>query len=396
MATVFLLLIYLTFISLGLPDSLLGAAWPVMRGDFGASLDTAGAISFIVTAGTIVSSLLSDKLVRRFGTGRVTAVSVLATALALLASSFSGSVWLLMAIAVPLGLGAGAVDSVLNNYVALHYQPRHMSWLHSFWGIGAFSGPLIMGLFLQTGGSWRGGYRAIGIIQLVVSALLLVSLPMWQKRESVLGGAEKTATANSGGTAKNGGSALRIPGVPFALITFFFYCAVELSVGLWGSSFLVESRGFAAPVAATAISMYYGGITLGRIVSGFLTLRFSGTQLIRAGVVPIIVGGVLLCLPVHPYAALAALLLVGLGCAPVYPSMIHETPSRFGAANSQKIIGWQMASAYTGSTLMPPVIGFVAARLGTGVLPIFVLVFGLALLLFSECITKAVRPTGAC
>ena len=386
MATLFLLLIYLSFISLGLPDSILGAVWPVMRGDFGAPLDAAGAISFIVTAGTIVSSLLSERLSRRFGTGKVTAVSVLATALALLANSAADSIWLLMLIAVPLGLGAGAVDSVLNNYVALHYQPRHMSWLHSFWGIGAFGGPLIMGAVLQSGNSWRGGYRIIGVIQLAVSALLFLSLPLWRRQE---GPPLAKKVAPAGTIPQKGTAALRIPGVPFALITFFIYCALELSVGLWGSSFLAEARGFSAAAAAGAVSVYYAGITAGRFLSGFLTIKFKGAQLIRAGVALILVAGALMLVP-GEIPALAAMLLVGLGCAPIYPSMIHETPARFGAENSQKIIGLQMASAYTGSTLMPPLIGVVAQRVGAGVLPIFVLALGGALLVASEAISRAV------
>lgn len=391
MATLFLMLIYLSFISLGLPDSILGSAWPVMQVYFDTGLNTAGVISFVVTAGTIVSSLLSGKLVRRFGTGKVTVASVLATALALLGYSISGAVWQLMAFAVPLGLGAGAVDSVLNNYVALHYKPRHMSWLHSFWGLGAFGGPIIMGLFLQNNGNWQGGYQSIGFIQLGVCALLFLFLPMWKQRESPTAFApEETTKAHKNKKQK----VIAIPGVVFALITFFFYCSLELSMGLWGSSFLVKSRGFRPEVAATAVSVYYGGITVGRILTGFLTIKLTGGQLIRAGAATAVLGGLLMFLPFGPFFSVVAMLFVGLGCAPVYPSMIHETPARFGAENSQEIIGLQMASAYAGSTLMPIIIGFVAARLGTGVLPVFVLIFSLAVLGFSQQITKTIKKAG--
>ncbi|MDR1949786.1 MAG: MFS transporter [Spirochaetaceae bacterium] len=400
MATVFLVLIYIAFISLGLPDSLLGTAWPVMRLELGASLDRAGILAFIISGGTIISSLSSGRVVGRFGTGKVTAFSVLLTASALLGSSFSPSVWWLALMAVPLGLGAGAVDAALNNYVALHYAARHMSWLHCFWGVGALSGPLIIGNFLRRGDNWRGAYFFLALVQFGVSLLLLISLPLWKAYGS---GPQKTAgdspakpstgpaaEAAPAATSPGRDGILRIPGVAQALITFFLYCGTEYTVGLWGASFLSEFRGFSKAAAASAISMYFIGITAGRFLTGFLTLRFSGVELIRTGLGIITAGAVLLLLPLPGPFALAALLLIGFGCSPVYPSMIQLTPKRFGPENSPRVIGLQMACAYSGSTLLPPLAGFIAAHTTMRIIPVFLVCYGLAMIFMSEQINRKV------
>jgi fucose permease len=383
-AAIFLGLIYLTFISLGLPDSLLGAAWPVMRVDFGASLDTAGLLFFIISGGTIVSSLSAGWVVGRFGPGKVTALSVLCTASALVGASFSPSIGRLALMALPLGLGGGAVDAALNNYVALHYTPRHMSWLHCFWGVGAFTGPLIIGRYLGQGDNWRGAYLTLGIIQGLISLLLLLSLPLWRVQNQAQSPQSQSAhkAASPQGNAKGG--VLRIPGVIQALITFFIYCAAEYTLGLWGASFLTELRDFSKPDAARAISLYFAGITIGRFITGFLTFRFTGIQLIRSGLWVITSGAALLLLPLPNPAPLLALLLIGLGCAPIYPSMIHLTPERFGPENSPKIIGLQMACAYSGSTLVPPLVGFIAAHTAMTVIPLCLVCYGIAMLFMSE------------
>ncbi|MDL2327084.1 MFS transporter [Ruminococcaceae bacterium OttesenSCG-928-A11] len=393
MATLFLLLIYLSFISLGLPDSLLGSAWPVMRIDLGAGLDQAGLVSVVITAGTILSSLLCEKVIRRFGTGKVTAASVLATAVALLFASFGGSLPWLMVAAVPLGLGAGAVDAGLNNYMALHYKSRHMNWMHCFWGVGAFIGPLIMGAFLAQNGNWRGGYRAVGLIQLGVAALLFLSLPLWKTMNTGSAG-EKAAEsvgveALPGGAPPEGTGAFRLPGVKTALATFTLYCAVEYAIGLWGASFLVDIRGFTEPNAANALSLFYIGIAAGRFLAGIISAKISSKTLIRLSILVVTAAALLLLVPMGGVLPPAALLLLGLGCAPIFPTMIHETPNRFGAAYSQKIIGWQMASAYLGSTLVPPVTGFIAARTGLGILPVLLVVFSGGMLLCTEHVNRA-------
>ena len=389
MATFFLLLIYLTFISLGLPDPLLGAAWPVMRTDLGAGLEAAGVISMIICAGTIVSSLASERMTARFGTGTVTAVSVLATAAALLGFGLTPSYWWLLALAVPLGLGAGAVDVALNNFVALHYQARHMSWLHSFWGVGAFAGPMIMAVWLQAEGGWRGGYLTIGTIQLAVSLLLLATLGLWKR----YGGASGRILLSRESVRKDVPKLppLRIPGVMFALLVFLLYCAVEYSAGLWSSSYLVEMRGFSKTWAARGTAGFYAGITVGRFLNGFLASRYPGRLLIRCGALVVLGGAVLIALPLSGTVAFTGLILVGLGCAPIFPCMIHETPRRFGGVNSPSVIGLQMAMAYSGSMLFPPLLGVAAGRFGLGIFPFALLFLGLLMLVFSEAITLAVN-----
>lgn len=378
MATVLLLVIYIAAISLGLPDSVLGSAWPVMWPDLGVGLSAAGLISMIVAGGTMVSSLVSERVIRRFGVGPVTVVSVGATAAALLGYSFAPSYVFLVALAVPLGLGAGAVDAALNNYTAVHYEARHINWMHSFWGVGAFLGPVIMAGFLEGGGGWRGGYRVLSFIQLGVFALLVAALPLWGKNASPL------AKAAAQEDAAGGRPVIRRPGVVMALLTFTCYCSVESGTGLWCSSFLVGQRGFSEAGGALGAAMFYGSITVGRFLSGLLTARLSSTRLIRMGAVLILCGAGALLLPLPPVFCYGAVLLLGLGCAPVYPSMIHETPRRFGVENSQKIIGWQMASAYVGSTFFPPLVGLVAGWAGVWVLPVLLLPVAALLLLCSE------------
>lgn len=390
MATFFLITIYITFISLGLPDSLLGASWPLMRLDFGMPLDSAGIATIIISGGTIISSLFSEKLIRRFGTGKVTAVSVLATAVALFGISFSSSFWFILLLGVPLGLGAGAVDAALNNYVALHYKAYHMSWLHCFWGVGAFCGPLIIAGFIENQ-NWRGGYLTVSILQLAVSALLFVTLPLW-KRQGITPGSDVLPKGSADeAQAPPAGNAFKIPGVPFALLTFLFYCAIEYTVGLWGSSYLAEGRGFTQAAAARGVSLFYIGITVGRALNGFLTIKFKNRTLVRVGIVVVLAGALLFLLPLPPSVSLAALCIMGLGCAPVYPSLIHETPRSFGAANSQKVVGLQMAFAYIGSTFMPPIVGLVARRTTITSIPIFPLVFAAGMLLCSETLNRIVQ-----
>lgn len=392
MATLFLLLIYLAFISLGLPDPMLGAAWPVMRAQMNVGLEGAGWLSMVISSGTIISSLASARVAGRFGTGRVTTASVLATAVALVGYGFAPSYGWLIAFSVPLGLGAGAVDAALNNYVALHYEAKHMSWLHCFWGVGALAGPLVMSVWLDRGGQWRGGYFTVGAIQFFVFLALLFSLPLWGRQNgAALAAKPESPDIPSAPAAGSAGSTLAIPGVKAALATFFMYCAVEWTAGLWAASYLVEIRDFSEIGAARGAAAFFAGITGGRFVNGFLTRHFSGAMLIRAGVLTIIAGGALAALPLPGPAAFMGLVLVGLGCAPVYPSMIHETPRRFGAANSPTIIGWQMATAYAGTTIFPPLLGWIAGRTGLWIFPYALLGVGLAMLLCSEHIERCCR-----
>lgn len=359
MATFFLIIIYITFISLGLPDSLLGASWAVMRADLNADFAVAGIISMVISGGTILSSLLSERILKKFRTGPVVVVSVTMTAAALLGFSISPSVIWLLICAVPLGLGAGSIDTGLNNYVAVNYKPHHMSWLHCFWGIGALGSPLIMAQFIQNGGNWRGGYVFVGVIQFCLAAMLLATLPQWLKREPKSPAPEELPPAGAPTAAS---SVLSIPGVPLALVTFFFYCGIEAITGLWGASYLIESQGLPPATAARWVSFFFIGITAGRFLTGFLTMKLTSKQLIRYGEIIMLASGAMLILPLPRIFSLVGIGLLGFGCGPVFPCMLHETPHRFGLDKSQKIIGIQMASAYTGSTFLPPVFGYIASN----------------------------------
>lgn len=360
-----LAIIYMAFISLGLPDGLLGAAWPSMVPELGAPVSFAGVIFIIISGGTVVSSLLSQRLNLRFGPGKVTAVSVAMTAAALFGFASSRSIWLLCLWAVPYGLGAGSVDACLNNYVAVHYASRHMSWLHCMWGIGASTGPYIMGAVLSAGGHWSSGYRCIGVIQLVLTAVLLLSLPLWKSAGSE-GEGEKAKPLSLG-------EIFAIPGAKPLLLAFFCYCALEQTMGLWAGSYLAMYRGFPAERAAGFAGLFYLGITLGRALNGFLTMGFSDSFLTRAGFAIVALGVAAVLLPLGETAALAGLLLVGLGCAPVYPCIIHATPARFGTERSQAVIGILMAGAYLGNCLMPPLFGLIANYISIGLLPPYLL-----------------------
>ena len=381
MTALLLGVIYLSFISLGLPDSLLGSAWPMMYGAFGVPVSFAGVISVIISLGTIVSSLQSDRLTRALGTGKVTALSVGLTALALFGFSVSSSFWMLCLWAIPYGLGAGSVDASLNNYVALHYASRHMSWLHCMWGVGASVGPAIMGYALAGGQGWPMGYRYISLIQIALTAVLLFSLPLWKGRAQAPNGAGE-------GRPMKLHEVLAIPGAKAVMLTFFCYCAVEGTAGLWASSYLVLQRGVAAETAAGFASLFYLGITAGRAASGFLTLKFNDTQMIRIGQVILLTGILALLLPLGQDAALAGFVLLGLGCAPIYPSIIHSTPAHFGAERSQAVIGVQMACAYVGGCVMPPLFGFLASRITVALLPFYLLALALLMVAMHERLVR--------
>ena len=363
-----LVIIYLAFISLGLPDSLLGSAWPAMYQEFSVPVSYAGGISMIISVGTIISSLQSDRLTKKFGTGMVTAVSVLMTATALFGFSVSHSYAALCLWAIPYGLGAGSVDASLNNYVALHYASRHMSWLHCMWGIGASVGPYIMGYALTGGQGWNMGYRYIAILQMILTAVLLFSLPLWNRQKAA--GAEY---GEGGAQSLSLRQVARIPGAKEVMVSFFCYCALEQTAGLWASSYLVLRQGLSAETAAGFASLFFVGITVGRALGGFLTMKLNDTKMIRLGQGIILLGIALLLLPFGNGGVLAGLILVGLGCAPIYPSIIHSTPEHFGADRSQAMIGVQMASAYVGIFVMPPVFGLIANHIGVFLFPFYLL-----------------------
>jgi len=383
MVSILLAIIYLAFISLGLPDALLGAAWPTMCIEFRVPVSFAGIVSVIISAGTIVSSLMSDRMTRRFGTAKVTAFSVAMTALALFGFSVSGSYWMLLLWAIPYGLGAGSVDASINNYVALHYASRHMSWLHCMWGVGASIGPYIMGYALSSGQGWNAGYRYIALMQAGLTAILFLSVPHWKKR-----GTDAAEKNGAGATALSLKEIFALRGAKEILLAFFCYCALEGTAMLWASTYMVHHLGMDEERAASLASLFFIGITAGRALSGFMTYRFNDTNMIRIGQAVILIGVAAMLLPVGEHVILAGLLLVGLGCAPIYPSVIHSTPEHFGEENSQAIIGVQMASAYLGSLLAPPVFGLIANHISASLMPAYLGVILVVMVMMCEQLNR--------
>lgn len=374
-----LALIYIAFISLGLPDSLLGSGWPVMHAALNVPISFMGIVSMIISGGTVISSLLSDRLTRKLGTRVVTVASVFLTAVALLGFSVSSRFWMLVVFAIPYGLGAGAIDAALNNYVALHYTSRHMSWLHCFWGVGTIVSPFVMSYAL-THSVWNNGYRIVGFIQLGIALLLLVTLPVWN--------VNRQKAEESGKTVGLLG-ALRIRGVPTLLLSFFAYCAAEATAMGWASTYMVEVKGVGPESAARFASLFYIGITAGRFLSGFVTNRLGDRNMIRLGTCVLSCGILLLLLPTaEPAVTFAGFIVIGFGCAPIYPCIIHSTPDNFGAENSGAIIGIQMASAYAGSTFMPPLYGFLGNHVSFRILPAYLAAFVILMIVMAEATFK--------
>lgn len=368
MFQILLIIIYLSFISLGLPDSLLGSAWPMMYREFSVPVSYVGIISMIIAIGTVVSSLQSDKLTKRFGTGVITVYSVAMTAIALFGFSISHSYLELCLWAIPYGLGAGSVDASLNNYVALHFANKHMNWLHCMWGVGASLGPYIMGYTLSSGNSWNKGYLYISIIQFIITSVLLFSLPLWKTKKN---DKEKEECTQKPLSLKE---IINIAGVKEIMITFFCYCAIEQTTGLWASTYLVLHENIANDIAASYASLFFIGITIGRLVSGFISIKLDDNKMIRLGQILVLIGIILIVLPLSSIVSLLGLIIIGLGCAPIYPSIIHSTPNNFGEDNSQAVIGVQMASAYVGTALMPPLFGLIANNINIALLPLFLLI----------------------
>ena len=378
MASLLIIVIYFAFISLGLPDSLFGSAWPAMYGGFGVPVSYAGIISIIGVGGTIVSSLVSARVIRRYGTGIVTTVSVALTAVAIFGYSISNSFWMMCLFSIPYGLGAGTVDVALNNFVALHYKSRHINWLHCFWGIGATAGPYIMGVFLMGGRTWNVGYQAIGFIQTALVVGLIVTLPLWRKSND--GPAEPEVKGVSFGFRKG----LRLPGAVPLFSAFFCYCAVEGTAGFWASSYMVLNRGISPDLAAKMASLFYLGITGGRFLSGFISIKLDNRRMVQVGEAIATLGILLLFLPLGNTMLYVGLTLIGLGFAPIYPSLLHETPVNFGRENSELLMGMQMASAYTGATILPPLFGVIAQKFSIGLYPVYMLVLLVAMIWLTE------------
>jgi fucose permease len=353
-----------------------------MQLEWGLPLDAVGLVSIFITGSTIISSLLSGRIIRALGTGKVIFISCLMTGAALLGMSYTPSYLWLIPLAIPLGFGAGSVDTALNNYVALHFKAHHMNWLHSFWGVGATLGPLIMANTLSSNGSWRYGYRTISMIQLSLAALLFISLPLWLKHHNPSNTSVSDSTEKRTKPIKQ--PVFRIKGIKYALATFLFYCTIELSVGLWGSSYLIEVKHITIEKAASWVAMYYAGITAGRFISGFVSFKLNNTQMIRIGVSLTLFGIVLLLLPLPRFLLFTAFILIGLGLSPIFPAMIHETPRRFGSEQSQDIIGYQMAFAYIGTAFLPPLFGILVKHTTMNIFPVYLLSSSIAMILCTE------------
>ena len=367
MFNLILALTYICFISLGLPDSLLGSAWPVMQVQMSVPVSYAGIVSMIICLGTVLSSLMSSVMIRKLGIGKIISISVLMTAVALFGFSVSSQYWMLLLWAIPYGLGAGCVDSVLNNYAALHFKSNHMSWLHCSWGIGASISPYIMSFALVKLDNWNYGYLIVAVLQFVLSFFSFKSIPLW--KDSV---AEDEHKIESKTLSVR--QILEIPGAVVCFATFFGYCAVELTASFWASSYLVQTRGVSPEVASGCASLFYIGLTVGRAINGFLAMRFSDRTLIRLGLGIIFVGIMLAFIEAHAMFAYAGFAVIGLGCAPVYPCIIHMTPDLFGKDKSQAIIGVQIAFAYLGFCTMPPLFGLIANHISIKLLPAYLLV----------------------
>ncbi len=380
MFSLLLSIIYLTFISLGLPDAVLGSSWPIMYEEFNVPISYAGILSISINLCTIISSLFAGRLLKKFGTGLLTAISVTITAFALLGFSFSSSFFIIWIFTIPYGLGAGAIDASINNYAAVNYSAKHMNWLHSFWGVGATLGPIIMGLTLSNNFSWNSGYVALFIVQITLSIILFFSLPLWgeSKKIEVLE-EEKSYEIKE---------LLKLKGAKEILIAFFCYCSLEVGTGLWSSTYLVLEKNLSKELSATLGSLFFLGITIGRFISGFLSTKVNSKNMIRLGEFLAFIGILLLALFSNYIFACVGLILIGLGCAPIYPSIIHETPKRFGKYASASMVGLQMACAYSGSTIAPPIIGFITENFGINLFPLLLLLILLIMSTLTEISNK--------
>lgn len=398
--TFLLVVIYVAFIGLGLPDTILGAAWPLMQEDLNAPLSAAGLLSIIVSIGTIISSLITPTLIRKLGTGKLVAFSICCTALATAGYGFATEFWMMCLWAIPMGLGAGAIDVALNNFAAIHLESKHTNWLHASWGIGACLGPAILSASVFVGAGWRGAYELNAVLLGAIVLMMLAALPLWKRYETPKSRDENGRGVNENGRGgtnaggrgdKTGASsdkdislraALRVPGMKLSFLTFFFYSALEISTSLWCGTYLV-ARGFSPEIGALAVSLMFASVMIGRVLSGFFAIKFTDMRLVHAGIAIVIAGCFALVLPLPLWFTPVCICLLGLGCAPVYPSLIHATPARFGEELSGRAIGIQMAGSYVGAVLMPPAFGFIASKFSVMLWPV-------ALAIFVDCLLACV------
>ncbi len=384
MISLLLALIYISFISLGLPDAVLGSAWPLVSVEFGVPTSNMGILTIIISAGTVISSLFSSRLINKIGVHKITSFSVLLTAISLFGFSSSPTFLALCFWAIPYGLGAGSIDTALNNYVAINFESKHMSWLHCMWGVGASLGPYIMGMALSGGQSYRSGYMILFIIQFILSVIIFISSPIWKSNsKSIASQNKRTRTLSLK-------EIFKIRGVKQILLAFFCFCSIENITGLWASSYLVYFRGVSPEIAAGFSALFYLGITVGRGVCGFIAKKYNDKQMIRAGTIIMTAGISVLFIPFGEYTAYIGLILVGLGCSPVFPCIIHSTPYNFGVENSQSITGVLMATAYTGTLIMPALFGVIGKWISFALYPVFIGMLLLVMFLMYEIMLKKI------
>ena len=385
MTGLLLIIIYITYISLGLPDSMIGASWPAIMEEMGLGLQMMGFLSIVSTVGTILASLFTTALVKKLGTAKLTGFSIILTACSLLGYSVSSNFYFLLLLTIPLGIGAGAIDSIINNYVAVNFKPKHMNFLHSFWGIGVTVSPLILAGAINGGGTWRTGYLVVGIIQLVISAIVLLSIPLWKKSENVV---EGKLIAKEPKSLKE---TVKVKGVLLAALCFAFYCSVETTFSNFGNSYLVGTMGVSIEKGATAVSLFYLGITVGRVASGIAVSKFKSESMVRLGEIVTVVGIILLAFGGSFNVKAVAYLLIGLGNAPIFPCIMNETPRRFGVEYSQSAISLQVAFAYLGGALISPIFGVLGQALSIAILPIYLMIFAVLLIVAYEILLKQTK-----
>ncbi len=385
MTVLLLALIYLAFISLGLPDAVLGSAWPIISNEINTSVSNMGILTIIISAGTIISSLNASKFIAKFKVHKIVTASILTTAFALFGFSISRHFWQLVLFSIPYGLGAGCVDAVLNNYAAINLKSIHINWLHCMWGVGASLGPYIMGLVLTSSYSYSFGYLILVFIQLALAFFIFINGKAFNKQN------ENSNFSETKTKALSIKEALNIKGVFYIMIAFFCFSAIEQTTGMWASSYLVFVKGIEKEIAAGFGAIFYLGIAVGRAFSGILSLKFSDKQLIRAGSVIMVMGVSLLFLPLSDYFTYLSLLAIGIGSSPVFPAIIHSTPYNFGAENSQSIVGIQMAAAYTGTLTMPALFGVIGRNISFDLYPVFICVFIVLMFLMYEIMLKKIE-----
>lgn len=384
MSLALLIVIYIVFISLGLPDGLFGSAWPAIRDDMGAPLELGGVIAVLFTSMTIVSSLMTTAIVRRIGVGLLLAGSTALTIVSLIGFAYAPSVEWLLVLALPLGFGGGAIDSALNNYVANNYRAHHMNWLHAFWGVGATMGPVVFAMSLAAAGAWQAGYMNLGLIQLAILILIIASLPLWSMVRT------RSKSTSQPTSDHRYIRLLSRPLTRLSVIAFALYVGVEVAIGLWLASYLVEVKALAFETASLWAGVYYGAITVGRVICGFIALRASDRVMVRYGLSLAAIGAVLLFAVPGVETSLAGIVLVGGGIAPIYPALIHTTPQRFGRAQSSKVMSLQMVGGYLGAAVIPPLIGLLSGQISMQVFAVAVPLLLAGVVLVTERINRIV------